>query len=169
MKRRIISIVVVVMAGAAVCAMLYVSGARQRSTALATRGNKTAPAIHAREARPPTLEFVEPLVYDFGKMPQMRTDSHIWKVKNVGDSDLILWPGGLMTSCKIANVATDNAADGTEKPRAQIKPNETTQIEVQWQTNRFVNEFSRGCAFSTNDPQRPTFWVAVQGMVYPEG
>ena len=48
----------------------------QRSTALATRGNKTAPATHAREARPPTLEFVEPLVYDFGKMPQVRKDSH---------------------------------------------------------------------------------------------
>jgi Protein of unknown function (DUF1573) len=168
MKRRIISIVVVVMAGAAVCAMLYVSGARQRSTALATRGNKTAPAIHAREARPPTLEFVEPLVYDFGKMPQMRTDSHIWKVKNVGDSDLILWQEPFTKSCKIANIPYNPAA-GTEQPKTRIKPNETTQIEVQWQTRRFVNNFSTGCIVGTNDPQRPHFWVTVQGMVYPEG
>ena len=136
------------------------SGARLRLTARATHGNK---------ARPPKVEIAEPLVYDFGKMPQMRTNSHIWEVKNVGDFDLVLWTESLTHSCRIVNTATDSVAAGIEKPRARIKPNETTQIEVRWQTKRFVNHYSRACVLGTNDPQRPVFSVAVKGMVYPEG
>ena len=162
MKRWIIPIVVfVVIAGAAVFATLYVSG--EPATLDGAR------ATHGNKARPPKVEIAEPLVYDSArcrKCGRIRTSG---RSRTSATFDLVLWTESLTHSCRIVNTATDSVAAGIEKPRARIKPNETTQIEVRWQTKRFVNHYSRACVLGTNDPQRPVFSVAVKGMVYPGG
>jgi hypothetical protein len=122
-------------------------------------------AKRQNEARRPKIEIVGPLVYDFGKMPQRQTATRMWEVKNIGDVDLIMWAWESTSACTIANIERDPA--GREPPKARLKPNETTHIEVTWQTKSFVNQFMRGCTVGTNDPDRPFFSLNVKGLVYP--
>jgi hypothetical protein len=159
MKRWIIPIVFFVITAAA-AAILYVNRARPVLTAAATHGDK---------ARPPKVEITEPLVYDFGRASQMQTGAHAWVVKNVGDVDLVIWAESSTNSCRIAKTVSDDVAAGIRDPRTRLKPNETTQIEVQWNTKRFVDSYSRACVIGTNDPQRPVISLSVRGIVDREG
>ena len=159
MKRWIITIVCFVVTAAA-AATLCING---------TRPGLIVRATHGYKARQPKVEIVGPLVYDFGKMSQMRTSAHTWEVKNVGDVDLVMWPESPKSSCRIANMVSENVAAGVVMPRARIKPNETTLIEIEWRTKHFVNHYSTTCVVGTNDPERPVFSLNVRGMVDPEG
>jgi Protein of unknown function (DUF1573) len=160
MKRWIILIVFfAVMAGAVGLTVLYINGARPSLTVRATNRNN---------ASQPKAEIAGALEYDFGKMSQMRTDSHMWEVKNVGNADLVMWmeSESSTSKCTIANMM--RGPTGIEKPRMRLKPNETTRIEVQWRTKQFVNWYSTRCIVGTNDPDRPIISLSVKGMVNPK-
>jgi hypothetical protein len=158
MKRGLVPIVcfVVVAAGVATFAIRYIDSSRPNLTVQATDANR---------AGQPKVEVVGPLVYEFGTMPQMQTNSHMWEVKNAGDFDLELW----LKSSSFG--ATAKLAAPPEDPigtRLRIKPNETKLIEVQWRTKQITNEYSATCTMGTNDPERPTFALKVAGIVAPK-
>ena len=157
MKRRIVPIVVLTLAFAAIFATLYVSGARPK---MARRDSL------AKSNPQPEVEITGPLVYNFGKMPQMQTDSHAWEVKNVGDVDLVLWVESTTSDCTIGKLSTERDTAGIEAKRARLKPRETTRIQVQWRTKNFLNQYSKACVIGTNDPARPIFGLVVKGLVY---
>src|SRR5262249_24801442 len=96
-------------------------------------------ANRQNDARWSKIEIVGPLVHDFGTMPQMQIASRMWEVQNVGDVDLELWSMESTSTCTIPNLVRDPA--GREPPKARLRPNETTHIEVTWRTRMFVNEF----------------------------
>jgi hypothetical protein len=106
------------------------------------------------------------LVYDFGKMSQLRTDSHTWEVKNIGEADLELWMHESTCSCTIAKLAGASSM-GSEKPKVRVKPKKSTPIELEWQTKTFEHEYTKGATIGTNDPTRPFFSLNVKGVVFP--
>jgi len=152
MKRRIVRIVsLVVLAGTVVVPAFYLIGPWLFSTV------HPAPA---RKQRQPKVEVAAALVYDFGKMAQMQTNTHTWEVKNAGDAELELWLEEAFSSSAHCTLATPGA-----KKRVRVKPNETTPVEVQWRTKNFVNSYSQACTIGTNDPTMPAFSLIVKGMV----
>jgi hypothetical protein len=123
-------------------------------------------AVNESKGPQPKVEIAGPLVYDFGKMSQMRTDTHTWEVKNVGDADLELWMHESTCSCTIAKLSGATAM-GAEKPKVRVKPKQTTPIDLQWETKTFEHEYVKGATIGTNDPSRPYFTLNVKGVVFP--
>jgi hypothetical protein len=79
----------------------------------------TPHAVDASAGPQPKVEIVGPLLYDFGMMSQLRTDSHTWEVKNVGDADLEMWMHSSSCSCTIAKPDdSDRASVGNQDVRA---------------------------------------------------
>ena len=102
-------------------------------------------AVNESKGPQPKVEIAGPLFYDFGKMSQFRKSSHVWEVKNVGDADLEMWMESSTCSCTIAKLATPPDAVGKEKPRVRVKPNETTPIELEWDTKDVSERILEGC------------------------
>jgi hypothetical protein len=125
----------------------------------------TVRAFHENRAPQPKVEIAGALVYDFGRMPQMRRSSHTWEVKNVGNADLILWMESSTTSITIANQVAAPGPAGRSS-RARVKPNDMALIELEWETKNFINWYMKGCTIGTNDPNQPIFSLRVKGMVY---
>ena len=150
MKRGIVFIVCfVVVAGAVASAILYINSARPNLTVRARQRSKSS----------------GPLVYDFGTMPQLRTNSpHVGSQKRRRRRPQ-LW---LKSSSFNATAKLATPPDDPIGTRLRIKPNETKLIEVQWRTKQIANEYSATCTMGTNDPERPTFSLKVAGIVAPK-
>ena len=118
-------------------------------------------AAKKRDAPQPKLEITDPLIYDFGKLPQMRASAHTWELKNAGDSDLEVW----LEESTVSATLSLALPPGESKRVLRIKPAQTAKIELQWNTKRFVNVYSQACTIGTNDPQRPIVKLAVRGNV----
>jgi hypothetical protein len=114
----------------------------------------------------PSVEIVGPTLYDFGTMSQLRTDSHTWEVKNVGDAELEMWMHSSSCSCTVAKLGTEPAM-GKEKAKLHVKPNHTATIPVQWETKTFEHEYTKNVTIGTNDPNRPYFSLNIKGVVFP--
>jgi len=121
-------------------------------------------AVNTIKGPQPKVEVPGPLTYEFGTMAQLSEGRHSWEFKNVGDADLELWLESSTCSCTIAKL---KSADGEGKPRVVLKPNESTPIELEWQTKLFRDAFHKGATIGTNDPTRPSVPIYVDGKVYP--
>jgi hypothetical protein len=97
-------------------------------------------------------------------MAQLSEGRHTWEFKNVGAADLLLWLEGSTCSCTIAKL---NSKRGEEKKTVAVKPNESTTIDLEWQTKVFRDEYTKGATIGTNDPDRPSIQLNVHGQVYP--
>jgi Protein of unknown function (DUF1573) len=122
------------------------------------------PVVTRPEGPSAKVEVPEPLVYEFGAMPQLSTGTHSWEFKNVGDADLELWFESSTCSCTVAKLKSE---DGEEKKKLVVKPKSATPIDLEWQTKLFHDEYSKGAKIGTNDPARPTVEIGVTGKVHP--
>ena len=108
----------------------------------------------------PKLEIDQDVSHNFGKMSQQTKAKHTWKITNKGEGDLELWlVGNTSCSCTIASLK-----DGK---KAEVKPGGSTNIDLDWNTKTFENEYSQTATIGTNDPSRPTFTLLVRGKVHP--
>ncbi len=113
----------------------------------------------------PKVEIAQPLVFDFGTLPQQTKHKHTWEVKNVGDGELEMWLSGSTCSCTIAKLAPK---EGEEHPRVTVKPKESTTIDLEWDTKQFPSaDYAKSATIGTNDPTRQSFTLNVKGKVYP--
>jgi Protein of unknown function (DUF1573) len=113
----------------------------------------------------PKVEIAEALLYDFGVLPQETKHVHTWEVKNVGQGDLEMSMKSSTCSCTIAKLATK---EGEPKKTVIVKPNDTTTIDLEWETRRPENpEYAKSATIATNDPTKPTFTLSIKGKVYP--
>ena len=110
------------------------------------------------------VEIPEPLIYEFGAMPQLSTGTHAWLFKNVGDADLELWFESSTCSCTVAKL---KSADGEKKEKLVVKPKDSIPIDLEWQTKMFHDEYTKGATIGTNDPTRPSVSIGVKGKVHP--
>jgi hypothetical protein len=121
-------------------------------------------AVDAAVGPKPKVEVPAPLLYDFGSMAQLSEGTHSWDFKNIGDADLELWMESSTCSCTIAKLSSK---EGEEKKKVVVKPQDSTKIELQWQTKMFSDAYSKGATIGTNDPGRRSVSLNVKGRVYP--
>lgn len=117
------------------------------------------PVASANTGPAPKAEVDKELTYEFGEMPQQTTGQHVWTITNVGEGDLELWKGSSTCMCTIAKLK--------EGDKMVLKPGESTEIELEWKTNEVQGNFHKGANIETNDPDRPTIPLFVQGTVNP--
>jgi hypothetical protein len=147
----ILAVAVVVLTALSTFVVAYLPDSEAR--ALVPAKTRTGPQ--------PKVELDEEPVFEFGKMAQHSIGKHTWKIKNVGEAELELWMEGKPTcSCTIAKL--ENGA------KAVVRPGESTEIELEWNTKDFERDnYSQGATFGTNDPSRPVFQLTVAGKVSP--
>lgn len=98
--------------------------------------------------------------HKFEPMPQNAEGKHVWKVSNTGKADMELTKGPSTCSCTIANFKNDES-------KLVLKPGESTEIELKWETRMNNGEFKKSASVLTNDPTKPSIEFVVQGTVRP--
>jgi hypothetical protein len=99
------------------------------------------------------------LVYEFGTLPQRTTGKHTWIVHNTGEADLELMMLSSTCSCTLAKFK-----NGT---KAVVKPGESTEIDLEYETRENNGEYLKGAEIGTNDPELESFSLRVRGLVFP--
>lgn len=148
----------------AVVVVIMVAGATFVSSNATIKEPTAHPVAPAPTGPTAKVEIPEPLIYEFGTMPQLSTGTHAWLFKNVGDADLELWFESSTCSCTVAKLKSEN---GEEKKRLVVKPKSSTPIDLEWQTKMFHDEYSKGATIGTNDPSHPSVSIGVKGKVHP--
>ena len=97
--------------------------------------------------------------FDFGTMPQQVVGKHNWVVRNEGQGVLELWMISSTCSCTLAKFK-----DGE---KAYVKPGETTEITLEFETRSNNGTYEKGAEIGSNDPKLPQFPLHVRGKVYP--
>jgi hypothetical protein len=116
------------------------------------------------------VEIAEPLTYEFGVMSHHDAGKHTWEIKNTGEGNLELWLDGTPTChCTIAEFETaGRAEEGKPKKNVVVEPGRATKINLKWETREWKEGgYVQSATFGTNDPTRPSFKVAVKGVVHP--
>jgi len=98
-------------------------------------------------------------VFDFGTKAQQDTGKHAWVVHNEGKADLDLWMISSTCSCTLAKFKNGE--------KATVKPGETTEIVLEYETRANNGDYEKGAVIGTNDPLLPKFPLHVKGKVYP--
>lgn len=97
--------------------------------------------------------------YHFGTMAQRATGKHLWVVRNEGKDDLILWMLSSTCSCTLAKFKNGE--------KAVVKPGESTEIALEFETRENNGVYEKGAEIGTNDPDLPQFSLHVKGQVFP--
>jgi hypothetical protein len=98
--------------------------------------------------------------HDFGVMGQYSIGKHTWKIKNVGEGELILTGGHPDCSCTLLNLKPGEAVT--------LKPGDTYGLDVEWQTKSFSGPFEKKASiFVRNDPKREEVRLVVKGRIEP--
>lgn len=103
----------------------------------------------------PKVQF-EKETLDFGKVKSGDPINVTFTLKNVGDSDLHI------TQVKPGCGCTKAAA---KKP--MLAPNESTTIDAVFNSAGFGGRISKSIAITTNDPDRGSLSLSIQGEVIP--
>jgi len=157
----VLAVVVVALTAAATFVVQYVpdSGA-----------DPSFPVAEATAGPHSKVEITDPLTYEFGVMSQHDGGKHAWQIKNAGEAKLELWLDGKPTChCTIAEFETaGKAEEGTPAKKVVLEPGKSTTINLRWETREWKEgKYAQSATFGTNDPTRPTFTVAVKGIVHP--
>jgi len=130
--------------------------------------SSTRYAVNERTGPQPKVEIGQPLMHEFGTMSQETKATHSWKIKNVGEADLNLWLEGNTTcSCTVAKLQTKGEDGAVQRPVVTVKPGDSTNIDLEWNTKTMPVDYSQGATIGTNDASRPSFMITVKGKVYP--
>ena len=114
---------------------------------------KSTPPAQVKEAKNPEIQFQEDF-FDFGKIEQQKSVSHIFKFKNTGNADLVI--NDLKSTCGCT------AALVTLKV---IPPGETGEIKVTFSSKNFQGEVKRSVFVSSNDPKNSKVILNIKSFV----
>lgn len=156
MKRWIIlAVLAVVLSSAGTVAVQYLGASSLTSPG---RLIPTPPPVKVTGPLPKAV-LVGEQTYEFGTLPQRHTGKKSWTVKNEGKGDLKLHMIRSTCSCTLAKFK-----DGKD---AIVKPGETSDITLEFETRDNNGEYKKGAEIGTNDPANPSFSLYVHGKVYP--
>jgi hypothetical protein len=97
--------------------------------------------------------------FAFGTLPQHVTGKHSWVVRNEGEGTLEMWMISSTCSCTLAKFKNGE--------KAVVKPGESTEITLEYETRTNNGDYEKGAEIGTNDPALPQFPLHVRGKVYP--
>lgn len=105
-------------------------------------------------------------VHEFPVMAQRSEGKKTWTVKNVGQGDLSIEIGSYTCMCTVAELAPDPKT-GARRDALVLKPGETTELTVTWNTKEKVGAFEQSTSIVTSDPEVQQFWFRIVGEVQP--
>ncbi len=123
--------------------------------AAAQAGGPAAPKA-AASAQQPKVELLEP-IYDFGSVLEGKPVSHIFKVRNGGDADLVIDHVQTTCGCTVA-----------EPSKKRLKPGEQAEIAATFDTHYQKGHRQRVITLFSNDPKAPAATMTLQGDVKVE-
>ncbi len=88
--------------------------------------------------------------WDFGKVIQGEKPTHIFIVKNEGEGDLIIERVKESCACIEASISTN-----------RIKPGESAELKVSYDTTDYVGKDEKHIHIYSNDPQEPDKWISL--------
>lgn len=88
--------------------------------------------------------------WDFGKVIQGEKPTHIFIVKNEGEGDLIIEGVKESCACIEASISTN-----------RIKPGESAELKVSYDTTDYVGKDEKHIHIYSNDPQEPDKWISL--------
>lgn len=160
MKSTIAMILVAAFCGLVLGAVLAVVQARP----LVTVHPSVEPFISAKTAadagKPDAGSSIGPrvqigeTVYNFGSMEQGTSLSHIFKVRNVGDSPLHIEVGSTTCKCTVPDLSTQEVAPGKE-----------AEVTLEWTAKTSPGPFRHGATLITSDPLQSRVELRVEGTV----
>ncbi len=124
-----------------------------------TPGKIEYPAAQVTKGPQPKAVIDGDVTHRFDTMAQRTKDEKVWTITNEGPGDLRLTKGNKTCSCTIVNLK-----DGES---AVLKPKESTEIRLTWETKEFNGKFSQSASILTNDPEHPELKFGVEGTVRP--
>jgi len=122
--------------------------------------NEPAYPVNVSTGPQPKVEIDQDVSHTFGTMSQQSKGKHTWKITNKGEGDLELWlEGKTSCSCTIASLG--------EGKKELVKPGASKNVDLEWNTKTFENDYTQTATIGTNDLSRPTFTLLVRGKVFP--
>ena len=100
---------------------------------------------------------VDRSVFDFGKIPQGKRVDHVFRFRNKGDTPLSIIRTRTSCGCTVANVSPKTVPPGKEG-----------DIKVTFDSGNFAGPIHKIVYVETNDPNKPTFNLVIQGTVQEE-
>ncbi len=154
----ILTVVVVVLTGAATFLVQYAPDS----------DSELVSPVVVKSGPQPKVEVSPDLMFDFGVMSQRDKGTHTWTIKNVGEGELELWLEGKPTcSCTVAELEVPKGEEGGAKKVVKVKPGDSTKINLFWETRNRENHYSQSATIGTNAAEKPSFTLAVHGLVHP--
>ncbi|MCE9553267.1 MAG: DUF1573 domain-containing protein [Planctomycetes bacterium] len=106
---------------------------------------------------PASRVVIKDAVHHFGEMYNSDVGRHTFILRNAGPGTLKLGQGLASCACTIANVS-----------RQEIPPGESAEVAVEWRPVGAFGELKKTYTIPTNDPNRQSLVLSVEGMVLSE-
>jgi hypothetical protein len=121
------------------------------------------PAPIKTDGPSPKLVIDGPLTFDFGTLGQQTQRSHQWTFRNEGTS--VLQVRGSTVTCSCTTSDLFEGADLKTGKQVEIAPGGSRQVTVNWDTKKFENHYRQVVSIGTNDPDRPSVDLAIEGTI----
>jgi len=99
--------------------------------------------VRGKEILPPDIEFSEE-IWDFGTINQGDVVTHIFKIKNTGETKLV-----------ISNVRTSCGCTAALISSREIAPGKSSQIKVHFNSSGYKGKVTKYIYVESNDPDEP--------------
>lgn len=108
--------------------------------------------VFCQDSKP--IVFIEQTEFDFGEINQGETVSHDFKIENKGNDLLI-----------ITRVRASCGCTAAEPKKKELKPNESTTINVEFNSTGREGEQKKHVYISTNDPENETVRITFKANI----
>lgn len=109
------------------------------------------------EEGPVPVATAEEIEYEFGVMELNQTGKHVFTITNTGEDVLKIKKGPSTCKCTVSDLPDDVVKE--------IKPGETTDINLEWTPKQFEEEFGQEATVWTNDPKKHRIDFRVRGRI----
>jgi Protein of unknown function (DUF1573) len=138
----------------------------------AAGGTASAPPanlpLRVKDNTPPRLAAAE-TSYNFNKMDQQKTGSHVFEIRNEGPGELFLKIQHTTCGCtsvKLGEVEWD-PQNPAPKTVVTVMPGDSIDVEMNWNTSDKMGPFKTAANIESNDPKLPVVVFAIQGEIVP--
>jgi len=108
----------------------------------------------ARKNAGPARAVLTATTHDFGLMDPLAKGGHDFVVRNTGSSPLTIEVASTTCKCTVAGVRENTVPPGGEG-----------QVRLEWTVPKVGRFFKQLATIKTNDPAKPNFQLAVEGIV----